>query len=149
MITACFFTGVSAQAKNIDNNIYRVCKNDIFTDFGQLNCKKIVTELKNDGSFAAMDLGKWIKENHIFDISVVEESDNLSLKKMYYERNPEKEKNDEFYDTDDTSYIYFDGLVQEGDVISYTDSLIETVTKVEFDGSFYTQVDEQASSLLK
>ena len=30
---------------------------------------------------------------------------------MYYERNPEKEEKDEFYDTDDTAYIPFERLV--------------------------------------
>ena len=62
---------------------------------------------------------------------------------MFYERNPEKEESDEFYYSEDTSYIHFEGLVYEGDVISYTDSLIETVTEVRFDGSFYTQVEPQ------
>lgn len=32
---------------------------------------------------------------------------------MYYERNPEKEEKDEFYDTDDTAYIPFERLVYE------------------------------------
>ena len=55
---------------------------------------------------------------------------------MYYERNPEKEEKDAFYDTDDTAYIPFERLVYEGDVISYTDSSIETVTEVEENGDF-------------
>ena len=44
----------------------------------------------------------------------------------------------QFYDTDDTAYIPFERLVYEGDVISYTDSSIETVTEVEENGDFYT-----------
>ena len=60
---------------------------------------------------------------------------------MFYERNPEKEASDEFYDSEDTSYINFQGLVYVGDVIRSTDSFRETVTEVSFDGSFYTETE--------
>ena len=62
--------------------------------------------------------------------------------------NPEEEK-DEFYDTDDTAYIPFERLVYEGDVISYTDSSIETVTEVEENGDFYTKITSMPKLPLK
>ena len=83
--------------------------------------------------------GDWLKEQDIYDISVTEDNESEGYKEMYYERNPEKEEKDEFYDTDDTAYIPFERLVYEGDVISYTDSSIETVTEVEENGDFYTK----------
>ena len=45
LLMSCFLA-VPAEAKSIENSTYRVCKNDIFIDYDQLNCKKIVTELK-------------------------------------------------------------------------------------------------------
>ena len=53
-----------------------------------------------------------------------------AIKTMFYERNLEKEASDEFYDSEDTSCIDFQGLVYEGDVIRSTDSFQETVTEV-------------------
>ena len=68
---------------------------------------------------------------------------------MYYEKNPEKEEKDAFYDTDDTAYIPFERLVYEGDVISYTDSSIETVTDVKENGDFYTKITSMPKLPLK
>ena len=67
---------------------------------------------------------------------------------MFYERNPEKEESDEFYDSEDTSYINFQGLVYVGDVIRSTDSFRETVIEVSFDGSFYTEMEPEPYDLL-
>ena len=140
LMMSCFLS-VSAGAKSIEKDTYRVCKNDIFIDYDQLNCKKIVTGIKDDGSFTAVDLGEWLEEQDIYDISVIEDDENTGYKTMFYERNPEKEASDEFYDSEDTSYIDFQGLVYEGDVIRSTDSFQETVTEVSFDGSFYTETE--------
>lgn len=131
---------IPAAAKNIEGDTYQICRNDIFTDCNQLNCKKIINEIKEDGCFTAVNLGDWLKEQDIYDISVIEDHDSEGYKKMYYERNLEKEEKDEFYDTDDTAYIPFERLVYEGDVISYTDSSIETVTEVNENGDFYTEI---------
>ena len=114
LLMSCFLA-VSVEAKSVEKDTYRVCKNDIFIDYGQLNCKKIVTEIKDDGSFTAVDLGEWLEEQDIYDISVIEDDENTSYKKTFYERNPEKEASDEFYDSEDTSYINFQGLVYVGD----------------------------------
>ena len=65
----------------------------------------------------------------------------INYKTMFYERNLEKEASDEFYDSEDTSYINFQGLVYVGDIIRSTDSFRETVTEVSFDGSFYTETE--------
>lgn len=140
LLMSCFLA-VPAEAKSIENGTYRVCKNDIFIDYDQLNCKKIVTEIKDDGSFTAIDLGEWLEEQDIYDISVIEDDENTGYKTMFYERNLEKEASDEFYDSEDTSCIDFQGLVYEGDVIRSTDSFQETVTEVSFDGSFYTETE--------
>ena len=140
LLMSCFLA-VPAEAKSIENGTYRVCKNDIFIDYDQLNCKKIVTEIKDDGSFTAVDLGEWLEEQDVYDIFVIEDDENTGYKKKFYERNPEKEASDEFYDSEDTSYIDFQGLVYEGDVIRSTDSFQETVTEVSFDGSFYTETE--------
>lgn len=136
-------------AKNIEGDIYQICRNDIFIDYDQLNCKKIVSEIKEDGCFTAINLGDWLKEQGIYDISVIEDHESEGYKKMYYERNPEKEEKDKFYDTDDTAYIPFGSLVYEGDVISYTDSFIETVTEVEENGDFYTEITSMPKLPLK
>ena len=135
------FLAVPAEAKSVEKDTYRVCKNDIFIDYDQLNCKKIVTKVKDDGSFTAIDLGEWLEEQDIYDISVIEDDENTGYKKTFYERNPEKEASDEFYDSEDTSYINFQGLVYVGDIIRSTDSFRETVTEVSFDGSFYTETE--------
>lgn len=140
LLMSCFLT-IPVEAKSIENGTYRVCKNDIFIDYDQLNCKKIVTEVKNGGVFTAVDLGEWLEEQNIYDISVIEDDENTGYKKTFYERNPEKEASDEFYDSEDTSYIYFQGLVYVGDVIRSTDSFREMVTEVNFDGSFYTETE--------
>ena len=137
LLMSCFLA-VPAEAKSVEKDTYRVCKNDIFVEYDQLNCKKIVTEIKDDGSFTAVDLGE---EQDVYDISVIEDDENTGYKKMFYERNPEKEAADEFYDSEDTSYINFQGLVYVGDVIRSTDSSRETVTEVNFDGSFYTETE--------
>ena len=140
LLMSCFLA-VPAEAKSVEKDTYRVCKNDIFIDYDQLNCKKIVTGIKDDGSFTAVDLGEWLEEQDIYDISVIEDDENTGYKKMFYERNPEKEVSDEFYVSEDTSYINFQGLVYVGDVIRNTDSFRETVTEVSFDGSFYTETE--------
>ena len=119
LVASCI-TATPVAAKNVEDNTYQICRNDIFIDWYQLNCKKIISEIKDDG-----------------------------YKKMYYERNPEKEEKDEFYDTDDTAYIPFERLVYEGDVISYTDSSIETVTEVEENGDFYTKITSMPKLPLK
>lgn len=125
-------------AKNIEGDIYQICKNDIFVDFDQLNCKKIITEVRDTGYFRAMNLGDWLKEKNIYDISVMEE--NAEYKKLFYERG-DNDWGDEFYDSKDAAYVDFERLVQAGDVINYTDTSVEIVTEVGFDGSFYTQVE--------
>ena len=130
----CFSLTTQTEAKNIGEDIYQVCKNDIFTDHSEFNCKKIVT---------AIDLGEWLKKQNIYDISVVEDNEDTGVKKLLYERNLNKEEKNEFYDSEDTSYIYFDDLVHEGDIIHYTEKIVEEVTEVNGDGSFYTQVEPQ------
>ena len=135
------FLAISVEAKSIEKDTYRICKNEIFIDYDQLNCKKIVTEVKDDGAFIVVDLGEWLEEQDVYDIFVIEDDENTGYKKMFYERNPEKEASDEFCDSEDTSYIDSQGLVYEGDVIRSTDSFQETVTEVSFDGSFYTETE--------
>lgn len=136
-----YFLAVLAEAKSVEKDTCRVCKNDIFIDYDQLNCKKIVTEIRNDGSFIAIDLGDWLEIQNIYDIWVIKDDENAGYKKMLYERNLEKEEANGFCDSEDTAYINFQGLVNVGDVIRCTDSFIETVTKVNFDGSFYTEIE--------
>ncbi len=82
LLMSCFLV-VPAEAKSIENGTYRVCKNDIFIDYDQLNCKKIVTKVKDDGSFTAIDLGEWLEEQDIYDISVIEDDENNGYKKRF------------------------------------------------------------------
>ena len=140
LMMSCFLS-VSAGAKSIEKDTYRVCKNDIFIDYDQLNCKKIVTAIRNDGPFIAIDLGDWLETQNIYDIWVIKDDENTGYKKVLYERNLEREEVNGFCDSEDTAYINFQGLVNVGDVIRCTDSFIETVTKVNFDGSFYTEIE--------
>ena len=148
LVVSCI-TATPVAAKNVENNTYQICRNDIFIDWYQLNCKKIISEIKDDGCYIAVNLGDWLKEQDIYDISVTEDNESEGYKEMYYERNPEKEEKDEFYDTDDTAYIPFERLVYEGDVISYTDSSIETVTDVKENGDFYTKITSTPKLPLK
>lgn len=57
-----------------------------------MNCKKIISEIKDDGCYIAVNLGDWLKEQDIYDISVTEDNESEGYKEMYYERNPEKRK---------------------------------------------------------
>ena len=82
LLMSCFLA-VPAEAKSIGKDTYRVCKNDIFIDYDQLNCKKIVMEVKDDGSFTAVDLGEWLEEQDIYDISVIEDDENTGYKKCF------------------------------------------------------------------
>ena len=75
LLMSCFLA-VLAEAKSVEKDTYRVCKNDIFIDYDQLNCKKIVTEVEDDGSFTAVDLGEWLEEQDVYDISVIEDDEN-------------------------------------------------------------------------
>ena len=46
-VAAVFSQNVSSvEAKNIGEDTYQVCRNDIFIDYDEYNCKKIVTEIK-------------------------------------------------------------------------------------------------------
>ena len=82
LLMSCFLA-VPAEAKSVEKDTYRVCKIDIFIDYDQLNCKKIVTEVKNDRSFTAADLGEWLEEQDIYDISVIEDDENIGYKKRF------------------------------------------------------------------
>lgn len=116
---------------------YRALKNSLFLDYDNCGVKKIVTELKEGGTFIAEDLGSWLKAQDVYDITVVE--DNGDYKKLYYESNQENQDKEKFYPAEDTAAIHFDWLVYEGDVITCTDTCYEEVTSVEPDGSFYTE----------
>lgn len=91
LVVSCI-TATPVAAKNVENNTYQICRNDIFIDWYQLNCKKIISEIKDDGCYIAVNLGDWLKEQDIYDISVTEDNESEGYKKMYYERNPEKRK---------------------------------------------------------
>ena len=82
LLMSCFLA-VPAEAKSIEKDTYRVCKNDIFIDYDQLNCKKIVTEIRNDGSFIAIDLGDWLEIQNIYDIWVIKDDENAGYKKCF------------------------------------------------------------------
>lgn len=136
IVIFCFLP-VSVQAKSLGENTYKICKNDIFTDYDNLNVKKIVTEVKDDGTFTAIDLSEWLNQHDVCDISVVEEKEGI--KELFYKFNSEK-MTSEYHNTDETSYINFQALVREGELINSTETSIEEVTYVNADGSFYTKV---------
>ena len=139
------FIPVPVQAKHIADNTYKICKNDIFTDFDNMNVKKIVTEVKNDGTFIAEDLSDWIKTQDVYNVSVVEEKDGT--KEMFYEFHSGN-AGPEYDNTENTSYIHFEDLVQVGEIINSTDTLVEEVTHVNPDGSFYTEVRPSGFDLI-
>ena len=45
LVVSCI-TATPVAAKNVENNTYQICRNDIFIDWYQLNCKKIISEIK-------------------------------------------------------------------------------------------------------
>ncbi|MCI8488888.1 MAG: hypothetical protein HFJ04_01300 [Lachnospiraceae bacterium] len=124
---------------------YKVLKHSLFLDLDNYNVKKIVTELNDDGTFAAEDLGSWLKKQDVYDISVAEEDDG-NYKKLYYKSNLEHQDREEFYPTEDTAGLYFGWLVSEGETITFTDSCFEFVISVEPDGSFYTEYETSSLS---
>ena len=67
LVVSCI-TATPVAAKNVENNTYQICRNDIFIDWYQLNCKKIISEIKDDGCYIAVNLGDWLKEQDIYDI---------------------------------------------------------------------------------
>ena len=73
-------TATPVAAKNVENNTYQICRNDIFIDWYQLNCKKIISEIKDDGCYIAVNLGDWLKEQDIYDISVTEDNESEGYK---------------------------------------------------------------------
>lgn len=50
LVVSCI-TVTPVAAKNVEDNTYQICRNDIFIDWDQLNCKKIVSEIKDDGCY--------------------------------------------------------------------------------------------------
>lgn len=77
------FLAISVEAKSIEKDTYRICKNEIFIDYDQLNCKKIVTEVKDDGAFIVVDLGEWLEEQDVYDIFVIKDDENNGYKKRF------------------------------------------------------------------
>ena len=75
LVVSCI-TATPVAAKNVENNTYQICRNDIFIDWYQLNCKKIISEIKDDGCYIAVNLGDWLKEQDIYDISVTEDNES-------------------------------------------------------------------------
>ena len=80
LVVSCI-TATPVAAKNVENNTYQICRNDIFIDWYQLNCKKIISEIKDDGCYIAVNLGDWLKEQDIYDISVTEDNESEGYKK--------------------------------------------------------------------
>ena len=102
LLMSCFLA-VPAEAKSIENSTYRVCKNDIFIDYDQLNCKKIVTKVKDDGSFTAIDLGEWLEEQDIYDS---EDTSCIDFQGLVYEGDVIR-STDSFQET--VTEVSFDG----------------------------------------
>ena len=78
--------------KNVEDNTYQICRNDIFIDWDQLNCKKIVSEIKDDDCYIAVNLGDWLKEQDIYDISVTEDNESEGYKKCIMKEIQKKRK---------------------------------------------------------
>lgn len=130
------------QARKIEGNVYKVCRNGVFTDYENGNVKKIVTMLNEDGTFQAEDLGAWLRGEDIYDISLLREEGGYFKEELYSLRQ-ERVKDAYFFDKD-ASYIDFFNLLKEGDVITASDTEIETVESVELDGSFTTRTEAVA-----
>ena len=81
------FLAISVEAKSIEKDTYRICKNEIFIDYDQLNCKKIVTEVKDDGAFIVVDLGEWLEEQDVYDIFVIEDLNTPPLPQKHKTQN--------------------------------------------------------------
>lgn len=130
---------VPVKARNIGGNVYKMCRNDVFTDYENRNVKKIVTEINGDGTFQAEDLGVWLRDTGIYDISLLREEGGY-LKEEFYSFRQER-VDDAYYYNEDASYVDFTCLVKAGDVITVSDTERETVERVEIDGSFTTRTE--------
>lgn len=117
---------------------YKMLKNTLFSDYENWGAKKIVTETLENGSFLAEDLGTWLKKQDFYQISVIE--DDGVYKTLYYKCNLEAQEKEQqrLASAADEAILHFDWLVNEGDLITFTDSCLEAVTSVESNGSFYT-----------
>ena len=91
LVASCI-TATPVAAKNVENNTYQICRNDIFIDWYQLNCKKIISEIKDDGCYIAVNLGDWLKEQDIYDISVTEDKRVKVIKKCIMNEIQKKRK---------------------------------------------------------
>lgn len=129
-----FAAPLSVSAKMLDNNLYQVCVNDIFT--GREAVKKIVTQVNEDGTFAAEDLADWIEKQGVYKITAVEESGGYT--KYLYEYDFQ-DYGDRFAESDTASAIDFMQLVSENDMIRFSNGKMELVAEVKEDGSFYTE----------
>ena len=91
LVASCI-TATPVAAKNVEDNTYQICRNDIFIDWYQLNCKKIISEIKDDGCYIAVNLGDWLKEQDIYDISVTEDNESEGYKKCIMKEIQKKRK---------------------------------------------------------
>lgn len=133
----CTVFMIPAEARNLGNDTYCVCKHDLFIDYWNYNVKRIVTNLNDDGTFIAKDLADWLEEEQdLYAVTTAGEVDGYQIK-FYEYLYPYL--NDRYSATDDTSYVEFEGIVQEGDIIRKTDEIAEEVAEVT-GLSFYTRV---------
>lgn len=126
---------LNIQAKYIDDNTYRIEENDIFIDVENMNVKKIVTEVCDDGSFVAKDLAEWIKEQDFYCVTEIKSCGETCL--LYYELNMNEEEK-----TEEINSMNFENLVIENDIIKFSDSTMEKVVLNAGGGNFFTEVSE-------
>lgn len=129
-------SSLNVQAKYLDVNTYSICKNDIFIDVENMNVKKIVTEVYDDGKFLAEDLADWMKDQEFYSVTEIKSNGVTQL--LYYEFDMDKED-----ETSEIANIDFENLIVEGDIIKFSDSTMEKVVFNAGGGNFYTKVSDE------
>ncbi|MDC7290107.1 hypothetical protein NXH76_20130 [Blautia schinkii] len=126
-------SSLNVQAKYMDVDTYSICKNDIFIDVENMNVKKIVTDVCDNGKFFAKDLADWMKEHDFYKITEIKSNGETHL--LYYEFDMDKED-----ETNEIADIDFGNLIFENDIIKFSDTTMERVVSNAGGGNFFTEV---------
>lgn len=134
-LVGCLIFSGSAKAGEIVNDENQTHIYDIVEDPDQLDVKKIVAEVEQDGSFRTEDLGSWIEEEKVCTVSLLkEEKDEARI--VFYEF--DQSTLYKLMEDNNVNNLTEWGMVSVGDVIRCTSDCIETVIWVDYYGNFFT-----------
>ncbi len=134
-LIGCLAFSVSATAGEIGENEFQTEIYDITEDPDQLNVKKIVVEVEEDGGSRTEDLAVWLEEEKVCTTTLLKEEKN-EARILFYEFDPSVLY--KLVEDSNVNTLTEWGMVSVGDVIRCTSDCIETVIWVDYDGNFFT-----------